>query len=178
MTDTQVLTGEATRRQRWAIYCASGLDVREIELPKQDASDLIGLLKGSDSSEIGYAIEELYARGATGAAKNGRASKKKKHEEFEELYAKAWARGAKAANEATGADCCGFAWVHIKPGGSSFARWLKAQGLARRDDYRGGVIIWIREYGQSQLCKWRHAQGMARVFQDAGIDASDMTQAD
>jgi hypothetical protein len=65
---------------------------------------------------------------------------------------------------------CGFAWVNIRPGSSSFARWLTAQGYARRS-YYGGIDIWISDYSQSYDRKIAHAQAMARVLQDAGITA-------
>lgn len=66
---------------------------------------------------------------------------------------------------------CGFAWVNIRPGTSSFARWLKAAGHARRDSYYGGVTIWIGAHGQSYERKMAHARAMAAVFAAAGIEA-------
>jgi len=65
---------------------------------------------------------------------------------------------------------CGFAWVVVRPGNSSFARWLKSQGLAR-PGYDGGVHIWISSYNQSMQRKEAHARAMARVLRDAGINA-------
>ncbi len=66
---------------------------------------------------------------------------------------------------------CGFAWVTIRPGGSSFARWLAANGHARKA-YGGGMQIWIGDYGQSMERKYAHACAMADTFRAAGIDAS------
>jgi hypothetical protein len=65
---------------------------------------------------------------------------------------------------------CGFAWVKLRPGNSSFARFLVKKGIAR-SSYSGGVDIWIREYGQSYEKKLAYAQGMAGVFEDAGFRA-------
>lgn len=73
---------------------------------------------------------------------------------------------------------CGFAWVNVKPGNSAFAKWLKAQGIARTDDYYKGVSIWIRGYGQSMQKKEAYAQAMAKVFSDAGITAYAMSRMD
>jgi len=65
---------------------------------------------------------------------------------------------------------CGFAWVVVRPGNSSFARWLKNRRLAR-PGYNGGVHIWISDYNQSMQRKEAHACAMARVLRDAGIEA-------
>jgi hypothetical protein len=54
---------------------------------------------------------------------------------------------------------CGFAWVTVRPGNSSFARWLTHHSIARKA-YRGGVEIWIKEFEQSVERK----QVMARVM--------------
>ena len=56
---------------------------------------------------------------------------------------------------------CGFAWVNVRPGNSSFARWLKKENLGRTDSYAGGVTIWISAWGQSYERKMAHAQAMA-----------------
>lgn len=56
---------------------------------------------------------------------------------------------------------CGFAWVNIRPGNSSFARWLKKENLARTDSYNGGVTIWISAWGQSYERKMAHAEALA-----------------
>lgn len=66
---------------------------------------------------------------------------------------------------------CGFAWVTIRPGGSSFARWLVANGYGRKA-YYGGVQVWIGDYGQSIARKYAHACAMADTFRAAGIDAT------
>lgn len=66
---------------------------------------------------------------------------------------------------------CGFAWVTIRPGGSSFARWIIANGYGRKA-YGGGVQLWIGDYGQSMGRKYAHACAMADTFRAAGIDAS------
>ena len=55
---------------------------------------------------------------------------------------------------------CGFAWVTVRPGSSSFARWLVKEGHAR-PAYKGGVQIWIGGYGQSYERKMAHARAMA-----------------
>jgi hypothetical protein len=66
---------------------------------------------------------------------------------------------------------CGFAWVNIRPGGSSFARWLVNTGKARRDGYLGGVTVWVPYFGQSMVRKEAYAVAYAQVLQEAGIVA-------
>ncbi len=62
---------------------------------------------------------------------------------------------------------CGFAWINVAPGTSRFARWLKAQGHARSDEYYGGVTIWMRGHGQSMERKEAHAKAMTEALKEA-----------
>lgn len=72
---------------------------------------------------------------------------------------------------------CGFAWVNVKPGTSSFARYLSKNGLAR-SSYYGGVDIWISDFEQSVTRKEACASAMAKIFAEAGIRASAMSRLD
>ena len=65
---------------------------------------------------------------------------------------------------------CGFAWVNVRPGNSSFSRWLKKTDRASKA-YRGGVDIWIGDFNQSMTRKMACAQVMAEVLREAGIKA-------
>jgi hypothetical protein len=65
---------------------------------------------------------------------------------------------------------CGFAWVNIKPGNSSFALYLVKNGIARKDSYYGGVSVWVSEFGQSMERKAAYAAAYAQVLRDAGIE--------
>lgn len=73
---------------------------------------------------------------------------------------------------------CGFAWVIVRPGNSTFANWLKKQGHARPDSYYGGVNIWIGDYHQSMALKEAHARAMAEVFREAGVSAYSSSRMD
>lgn len=66
---------------------------------------------------------------------------------------------------------CGFAWVRIKPATTSFARWLKAEGLARRDSYHGGLALNVFQFNQSYERKIAYAHAFADVLKEAGITA-------
>lgn len=73
---------------------------------------------------------------------------------------------------------CGFAWVKVTPGTSSFARWLVKTGKSRGRAYGGGVDIWISHYGQSMQRKEAFARAMADAFREAGITAYAQSRMD
>lgn len=58
---------------------------------------------------------------------------------------------------------CGFAWVVIRPGTSSFARWLIKEGHASKA-YSGGVQIWVATQSQSLTRKAAYADAFAAVL--------------
>lgn len=64
---------------------------------------------------------------------------------------------------------CGFADINIKPANSKFCKWLVRKGLARKDSYRGGVTVWVSDYGQSMQKKEAYAFAFAKVLVDNGI---------
>jgi hypothetical protein len=111
-----------------------------------------------------------------------------RYEQFKALFDIACAKGIEAGNaalptpmivsdmagnpiERVDGGACGFAWVNVRPGNSSFAKWLVANKLARRS-YYGGVEIWISAHGQSWERKCAHAGAMAQAFRNAGIEAN------
>lgn len=65
---------------------------------------------------------------------------------------------------------CGFAWVNVRNGNSSFCRWLKAERHGRRDSYLGGVSVWVSRFGQSFERKRVGAAAFAAVLQSYGIE--------
>lgn len=65
---------------------------------------------------------------------------------------------------------CGFASVVIRPGNSSFARYMKAKRGARKA-YYGGTQMWVHEFGQSVTRKYAYAGAFARVVSEAGVFA-------
>ena len=65
---------------------------------------------------------------------------------------------------------CGFAWVNIRPGNSSFARYLKKERGATKG-YGGGVNYRVYGYGQSYTRKAAFADAFAGVLSEAGIAA-------
>src|SRR5690606_17048476 len=77
----------ATTRQTWALFCATGLDCRNLILSREYASSLIDRCK-SEKSEV---IQELLDMGATGKAKSSN--------NWPELHSRADAAGRLAATQ-------------------------------------------------------------------------------
>ena len=65
---------------------------------------------------------------------------------------------------------CGFAWVHLRPATTAFARWIKKQGIGG-PAYGGGSQIWIHEFNQSYDRKLAYAHAYASVLKEAGFNA-------
>lgn len=72
---------------------------------------------------------------------------------------------------------CGFAWINIKSGNCAFANWLKKNNLARRDEYYGGVTVWVSDYNQSMQKKEIYARAFAKVIQGSGLVKSAIAMA-
>jgi len=66
---------------------------------------------------------------------------------------------------------CGFAWVVVRPGSCSFARWAVKEREGRKE-YGGGVRVrWVGEFNQSLERKDAYAKAFADVLRAAGINA-------
>lgn len=181
----------ASSGQTWALKCAVGLDCRNAGLSYDEAADILDRLGAPETFDA--ALNELQERGATGTPKLPKAIREANHKR---LFDNAWAAGVAAAEACTPtpmivverenplddnspvkhqyapvtAGVCGFAWVTVFPGNSSFARWLASSGRGRKA-YKGGMEIWISDYDQSYERKTAHAAAMAQAFRDAGIKA-------
>ena len=109
----------------------------------------------------------------------------KSSDNFDVLYAEALAAG-RAAGEAwelsdgskSGTDHMirnngpiGFAWVKIRLTNSEFGRWLKQTGEVQCLAYNRGYDIWISGYNRCVKRKKAHAEAMAAVLRDGGINA-------
>lgn len=131
-------------------------------------------------------------------------ARESKRSEFQALYNRAWQAGFDAARAAVSnitpmvvtqhsnplndnspvvrqwvvpAGACGFAWVNLRPGNSSLARWLVAK-MGWRKSYSGGIQMWVNTpdalgaaYGQSIEVKEAFAQAFAQVLREAGYNA-------
>lgn len=66
---------------------------------------------------------------------------------------------------------CGFAWVVIRPGTCSFAKWAKANLPLTDKHYYGGVSMWCPLGTQSMTTKEAYCRAYAAVLSEAGIKA-------
>ncbi len=164
-----------TRKQGITIRNLGGGDIRDRNLTRLEASDLIG---------------EMMATKGIIAAEN------KPEVIYEMLWEEAKADGYVAGQDAIPTPmivegyehepvmggACGFAWVNFsmkKGTGRKFGKWLIDNGHARKDDYYGGCTIWVGDHGQSITRKEAHAHAMAQTLQRAGIeDAHGMSRMD
>jgi len=173
----------ATSRQTWALFCGTGLDVRGINLSVDEASVYIDAMKrGVDITQ------KLIDQGATGKPKAP-------PQDWQALWDRAHAAGIEAGNAHTptpmvvqehsnplndnspveqqwyvSEGVCGFAWITIRPGTCSFARWLTKNDKAQKA-YHGGVQVWVHEFNQSMERKEKYARAFADVIGKAGIKA-------
>lgn len=178
----------ATNKQTWAIYCITGLDVRNIGLSKNIASDLIGRAKAGEDI-----CDELLSMGAIG--------KPKKKINYEEIFNAAVEAGKKAAEEhvptpmiveehsnplddsspvkerhIVSDGVCGFAWIKFN-GNTGFAKWMKKEGHASKS-YPSGLSYWVYAYNQSMEKKEKFARAFADVLRNNGIKAYAQSRMD
>jgi hypothetical protein len=115
------------------------------------------------------------------ARDQGNAERETKYAKFQELYTKALEAGQKAFDDAKPVPMivqqresafndsseviqewviddgvCGFAWLTIRPGNSSFAHWAKKNAGASKA-YGGGLSIWSPVGGGSQSMERKQA---------------------
>lgn len=73
---------------------------------------------------------------------------------------------------------CGFGWVVVHPGNSSFARRMKQLGHGAPEYGGGWTVKWVREGGQSVDRKHAYAQAFAAVLREAGVQAFGQSRMD
>lgn len=66
---------------------------------------------------------------------------------------------------------CGFAWIIVWPGNSSFAKYLLLHDLAQVSYYGGVRISMSAFFNQSYIRKMAMATAMAKYLQEKGINA-------
>lgn len=162
-----------TKRQSWAIFCATGLDSRG-KLSFEEASNVLDRLHNeSDPSDV---IAYLQKMECTGTPK----IKKDWAPIWQEAYDAGMAAGNGCVPEPMGvtdgtnnwivADgVCGFAWVKF-PGNTGFGRWMKKQNLASKS-YPSGLSYWVSEFNQSMTRKKAFANAAAEVLRKHDIKA-------
>lgn len=73
---------------------------------------------------------------------------------------------------------CGFAWVTVRPGNSSFARWTVKNKLMEPNRYSGGVQLFVHVGGQSMGIKEAYADAFAAVLRKHDIKAYSNSRMD
>jgi hypothetical protein len=74
---------------------------------------------------------------------------------------------------------CGFAWVHLPKGNTSFARWaVKNNTGFRKSEYEGGALRSCHDFGQSMERKENYCRAFAKHLRDNGIEAHCMSRMD
>lgn len=64
---------------------------------------------------------------------------------------------------------CGFASIHFM-GNTSFGRWAKANGIAKKGGSKG-LYIWVGEFNQSYEKKKTYAEAFVKTLRENGINA-------
>lgn len=174
---------EASKRQTFAVFCASGYDVRDCHLTNCQVSALLDNLNQGKSFDL-----DLYPHAVLKKVV-------KPKQDWQGLYDKAHLEGVASANEKVPTPMvvtmhenmfddnspikyqetiqggvCGFAWIKIRPANCSFANWCRKQEKGS-NAYGGGLSIWVHQYGQSMELKMAYASGFAAILQEAGIKA-------
>lgn len=72
---------------------------------------------------------------------------------------------------------CGFAWIIVRPGNGSYAKWLR-RALSTRRGFEGGEQLTVFHFGQSLTRKDAYARAYAEVLSEAGVRAIPMSRAD
>lgn len=74
---------------------------------------------------------------------------------------------------------CGFAWVTVHPGTSSFARWAIKTKNARKEYGAGIKLLWVSHFNQSMARKEAYAQAFAEVLRaKLGVQAYSHSRMD
>ncbi len=178
-----------TYKQGIMIRNLGGGDVRGENLTRQQASDRIGeLMKTKETVGKNRSYKSWTDLGTGETSRTVQIN-------YSDLFARASKTGMEAGlaalptpmvvsgyeDEPVMDGACGFADVNFKMKSGlarKFGRWLIDNDHARKDDYRGGVTIWISDHGQSVERKAAHASAMAKVLQEAGIDAYSSSRLD
>ena len=152
---------QATPRQRWALFCITKQDYRDVDITSEEASRIISQEKEKLQTRDSHfasvwtdAMAEGLVAGVSAQPTPMIVEQHTDQMDDSSPVAKSWyvPNGV-----------CGFAWVSIGPANHPFCRWLKKNGCAR-NAYGGGLYIWIREHGQSYERKLAHAEAMAQVI--------------
>jgi len=174
-----------TPRQSFAIFCATKVDVRSLNLTKDQASAFIEASK-VNATQVASQLIEMggVAKGAPKAKQDWQPIWNAAHKAGMEAVAKLQVVPMVVQQHASPLDdnspvvksyfvadgVCGFASVNVKPANSSFAKWLVANDIASKDSYAGGVCIWVHQFNQSLQRKETYAYAVSAALKASGIN--------
>lgn len=98
---------------------------------------------------------------------------------YEAMLEKAHAAGKQAAIDwgwtpGYDKDCCGFAWITVKPCTGGLGRYLKkVVGTGGNCSGGTGTSIWIGDYGQCITAKEKHAYAAAASLREQLTQAGE-----
>ena len=105
----------------------------------------------------------------------------KEHEPTPKLFRRFMAHGdftGSVENEWQASDgALGIAWIVIRPGNCPFGNWLK-RNKKGGVGFKNTIHIIISDHAQSYECKIKHAEAMASIFREAGINAYSHSRLD
>jgi hypothetical protein len=185
------LMAEFSKKQSWWFFTQLGYDIRESDLTQEEVSDIIGFYKNPEASDMTLSDQEIcdLIEQAGGVKKSDSTPKPK--QDWKALYDKAHEAGVEAAKakipepmvvveranplddssaivkqyEPVLDGVCGFAWINIKPGNHSFCNWYKKNiDENAKDNYYGGISIWVHDFRQSMEKKSAYAGTFADVL--------------
>ena len=181
----------ATPKQLFALFCATKINTRGLNITLEQASDLIGRSKnGEDISQ------ELIELGCKPSEKKVEAKV-----DYQKIVDEAHKKGYEAATKhkptpmvvvghANPLDdnsavteqyyvesgCCGFAEVRFKLN-TAFGKWAVKNKIAQKSCI-SGAYIWIHDFGQSLERKEKYASEYAKVLRENGISAYSSSRMD
>lgn len=169
----------ATPRQRWALYCTTKQDYREVVISKEEASEILGryLNKGSVMDNFREIYNEAHMAGEAAVTKYVAEGKLvgmvvSQHENMMDDSSPVVMREFVADGP------CGFAWIDVRPRNCAFAKWLMEQKIGSNSDYDKSIKIWVHFYGQSIQKKEIYADAFAEVLRSHKIKAFSTSRMD
>jgi len=179
------LEGPATKRQLWALFCATKKDYRNSNLTKKEASDLLAKTNETKPKVLDKSAVDIMSE-ALEAGSNALkvcvptpmiVSQHTNMLDDNSPVEKSWFVPSGA---------CGFAWVHVPyntPKNRAFINGLKKVGLVGEHKswskaYNGGYQYWVSVGGQSVELKEAYAHAMANVLSSYDIKAYSQSRLD
>ena len=174
------MTKEATKKQLWALYCATKIDHREMGLTKEQASEKLSKLNAGRTKWTQKKVLSVVKE----ARRAGKIAADKKLQELQDRGPQ-WTVHDGPTVVGTLLDVCGWASLKISARGKFFqlAKTLTDRPVLRvycRRAYRGGGMLSIFDSTRRQELSVNEAacRGQAKVLAKYGIKAHVISNID